>query len=65
MAHKKGSFRRDGFIGFRCPVDFEEKLKTLAQRKLRDASSLAIEFMAEGMERMERDLQQKQLTAAK
>jgi predicted DNA-binding protein len=48
-------FDRDEQIGFRCPRDMKARLAELARKRTRDMSSLALEFVKEGIERVERE----------
>lgn len=48
-------FRRDAFLGVRLPGQDKERLLRVAERKRRDLSSLALEFLLEGLSRMEGD----------
>ena len=46
---------RDDFIGFRCPRELKSKLENLSERRTRDLSSWAIEFLQQGLDRVEQE----------
>jgi predicted DNA-binding protein len=50
------AFRRDDHLSIRLPVEDNERLVRLAEKKRRDTSNLALEFIAEGMRVCEQQL---------
>lgn len=54
---KPRAFRRDAYLGIRLPDDDKRRLTEAARKKRRDTSSLALEFIVDGVKRMEAELQ--------
>lgn len=50
-------FRRDSYIGFRCPTEYKLRLEELARKRVRDLSSLALEFIGSGLAKAEQEQQ--------
>jgi predicted transcriptional regulator len=54
---KPRAFKRDAYLGIRMPDEDKRRLVELARKKRRDASNLALEFIGDGLVRLERELQ--------
>lgn len=50
------AFKRDAYIGIRLPDDDKQRLKEISRKKRRDASSFALEFIVEGIRKIETEL---------
>lgn len=59
------AFRRDAYLGVRMPDDDKRRLVELARRKRRDTSSLALEFLADGIKKTEIELEQETTAPAR
>ena len=57
---QRRAFDRSEFIGFRCPREYKARLAELARKRVRDLSSLVLEFVAQGVERMEQEERRRQ-----
>jgi predicted transcriptional regulator len=51
------AFKRDAYIGIRLPDDDKRRLTEAARKKRRDTSNLALEFIVEGVRKVEAELQ--------
>lgn len=53
---RKRTFRRDAYLGVRLSEEKKDRLFILAKKKERDASNLALEFISDGLDRVEKEL---------
>lgn len=52
-ATSRRTFDRSEYIGLRCPRDFKDRMDELSRKRFRDLSSIALEWLAERLEREE------------
>lgn len=53
---KPRAFKRDAYLGIRLPDDDKRRLTEGARKKRRDVSNLALEFIVDGINRLEREM---------
>jgi hypothetical protein len=52
---KPRAFKRDAYLGIRMPDEDKRRLAEGARKKRRDVSNLALEFIVDGLNRMENE----------
>lgn len=61
---KPRAFKRDAHLGIRMPDEDKRRLLEICRKKRRDASSFALEFIVEGIRKVEGELRSQTLTTS-